>query len=180
MRVFFAIEFEQRVKEYLQEIQQQAKKHCQGGNFTRVDNFHLTLRFMGEQSKEQIANLIRVLEDTSKVNKPFSLSLQNIGRFERGNKCILWAGISRSTALSQLYSSLSQKVCSIGYQNEDRPYSPHITLARETRIEDFQRMAENLNQKPVQFEVNSVSLMESARVDNMLRYLPVAVAPLRE
>ena len=52
LRTFIAIELEQDVKEYLASVQTETQKLCRRGNYTPMDNFHLTLHFLGEINEE--------------------------------------------------------------------------------------------------------------------------------
>ncbi|HEX2924913.1 MAG TPA: RNA 2',3'-cyclic phosphodiesterase, partial [Ruminiclostridium sp.] len=96
MRVFFAIEFDEDIKSYFSEIQEKVRKYCLSGNFTLKENFHLTLRFMGEQSEGQIEKLKEVLRDAAETHS-FELKLEKMGSFRKGNRSIIWLGLSKST-----------------------------------------------------------------------------------
>ena len=58
MRVFIAIDFEEEVKDYLDGIQNIIKENSRHGNFTQKENYHITLRFMGEVNKSDVDMLI--------------------------------------------------------------------------------------------------------------------------
>ncbi len=208
MRLFFAIEFKEELKEFLFNIQQDVREHCMGGNFTSKDNFHLTLRFIGEQSPSQAEQLIAVLKDTAisfknsinsfkdselKLTKKlqpmqdggspefeigvntfgFQLRLNKIGKFDRGNKKIIWVGLKRSRELENLYNKLENTLLNYGYSKEDRGFNPHITLAREVKIEDFEQVVNKIEINTLPINVNAISLMESKRIDNKLCYVPL-------
>ena len=177
MRLFFAIEFNEELKDYLFSIQKEIRQYCIGGNFTSKDNFHLTLRFIGEQSHHQAEQLISAMKATaasleSSIEK-FELRLNKIGKFDRGNKKILWIGLQRSQELQALYNKLEINLLNIGYNKEERSFNPHITLAREVRIEGFDQLANKIKLKDNAIMVNAISLMESKRIDNKLCYVPL-------
>ena len=98
MRTFIAIELEEEVKDHLAEVQAETQKLCRRGNFTPKDNFHLTLHFLGEIEEDDIEYLQDAMYETARRNRPFTLTLDKIGFFPRGNKGIMWAGLERSTA----------------------------------------------------------------------------------
>ncbi len=201
MRLFFAIEFNEELKEYLFSIQKEIRQYCIGGNFASKDNFHLTLRFIGEQSHHQAELLISAmkataasLESSSEKIVPkcclyekerhednsvgaytsgFELRLNKIGKFDRGNKKILWIGLQRNQELQALYNKLEINLLKNGYNKEDRGFNPHITLAREVRIEGFDQLANKLKLNDTAIMVNAFSLMESKRIDNKLCYVPL-------
>lgn len=174
MRVFFAIEFEEEIKEYLAYHQQVVQNHSIRGNFTRLDNFHLTLKFIGEIEEKDISSLKEAIDILALRHKNFCLTTKSLGSFPRGNKQIIWIGLETEPLLENLYMNLEDMLAVIGYERENRPYRPHITLGREILLKnsftDIQSMME-LETKTI--KVHKVSLMESTRVKGQLTYLPL-------
>jgi len=180
MRVFFAIEFEEGLKEYLFSIQDEIRQHCRTGNFTSKENFHITLQFIGEQSQSQTEQLIAVLKETASDLSAFELRLNKVGKFDKGNRKILWVGLQKSQELEALYSRLESVMVEHGYEKESRGFSPHITLAREMRLDSFEGIANKKILDNLTIKVKSISLMESKRIDNKLCYVPIARAELQD
>ena len=58
MRIFTAVEFDGKIKEYLKEVQADIEKFSRRGNFTDENNFHLTVKFIGEVSRGDLDNII--------------------------------------------------------------------------------------------------------------------------
>lgn len=178
MRVFFAIEFEENIKEYLFNLQDEIRQNCLAGNFTFKNNFHLTLRFMGEQTHSQTEQLIEILKKTATNMKAFELILDKLGKFDKGNRKIIWVGLKHSIELDALFGQLESNLVKQGYQKEARGFSPHITLAREVRIDNFEANTNKTIVDSLAFRVKTISLMESKRVDNKLCYVPLSQAEL--
>jgi 2'-5' RNA ligase len=174
MRVFFAIEFEQDIKDYLYAIQKEIKEYCLSGNFTAKDNFHLTLRFIGEQSQSQVEKLKTALKETVVKGQAFELKIGELGKFDRKNRKIIWLGLTESRELKALYHQLESTLVKYEYAKEDRAYSPHITLAREVKTDMFEELTDKIAVNNLIVKVKSISLMESTRIDNKLCYVPVA------
>lgn len=173
MRVFFAIEFEDEIKDFLYQIQKGVRQHCISGNFTHKENFHLTLRFIGEQSQEQIEQLIISLKETAGSMQEFELKFNNLGKFDKGNKKIIWVGLQKSQNLENLHNKLERNLESRGYAKEERGYSPHVSLAREARIENYEELSGKIAVSNAAVGVKSISLMESTRINNRLCYIPI-------
>ncbi|MHB8063270.1 MAG: RNA 2',3'-cyclic phosphodiesterase [Ruminiclostridium sp.] len=173
MRVFFAIEFEEELKEYLFTIQKDIRQHCMAGNFTLKENFHLTLRFIGEQSQSQTEQLKKALKEAAVNMQEFELMLNRVGKFDKGNRKILWVGLQKSQELKALYGQLESVLVKHGYKKEDRDFNSHITLAREVKIDDYEELANKIVVDNLAIKVKSISLMESKRIDNKLCYLPI-------
>lgn len=178
MRVFFAIELDDGIKDYLSEIQQEVKSHCISGNFTFKENFHLTLRFIGEQNVQQVEKLKQLLKDVA-CNSDFELRLDKLGSFNKGNRSIIWTGLEKSLHLQELYNNMENTLFQTGYQKEERSYNPHITLAREVKMENI-GFIEKMEIEQLNVKVVSISLMESKRVNNKLAYVPLERAELQK
>jgi 2''-5'' RNA ligase len=79
MRVFIAIEFEQPIKDYLNRIQKQIMSYSTDGNFSRPENFHLTLKFIGEVEPSFLGNITAAMAQAVQGIKPFKLGLHSLG-----------------------------------------------------------------------------------------------------
>jgi RNA 2',3'-cyclic 3'-phosphodiesterase len=89
-------------------------------------NLHLTLKFLGAIDAEQRAELAAVLGDVSNSRRGFKIDCKGVGFF----KDSLWLGITPNEELSNLVSALNQAVTTLGIQSENKPFTPHITIAR--------------------------------------------------
>lgn len=172
MRLFYAIELDQATKQLLLDVQNKLKPKALKANFTRAENLHLTLRFMGETDNAYFSVLKKIQDYTAGKFQPFQLELAGPGIFERGHKSIVWWGIKQNEHLIRLQKSLEEEIRLNGFPAEAKPYSPHITLAREFVSGDNVRDVIKLL-RPVShcFDVTGISLMESTRVDGKLTYL---------
>lgn len=178
MRTFIAIEFEEEVKQYLYEIQEIAKTGCKNGNFTPKENFHLTLRFIGDADFDDIERLKEAVFHVSRQSKPFSFALSQLGFFEKGEKKIMWLGIKKSIPLYQLYNGLEKNLSRQGFSRNKQDLSPHITLAREVTLYTSPSVLQkkiSMENKTVQ--VNEISLMKSTREGRKMVYEPIYKAP---
>ena len=174
MRTFIAIELEEEVKDHLANIQIETQKLCRKGNYTPKDNFHLTLHFLGEIEEDDIEYLQDAMYETARRNRPFTLTLDQIGFFPRGNKGIMWAGLEKSTHLQRLFSTLEKSLEQQGFARERKGLSPHITLGREVEPHrSFMDVQKGVKVEPVKIAVRSISLMESARKGPKLVYVPL-------
>jgi 2'-5' RNA ligase len=176
MRVFFAVEFPDSVKQYLFTVQQEVKKASRSGNFTLPDNFHLTLRFIGEAGPESRKLLKQAMSAAACRMKPFQIALQGLGSFPRGGRHILWVGIDGSPELEDVYSCLEEELAVRGVPREGKGYTPHITLGREVALENtFSDVAAAGSVKNLTVPVSRISLMQSTRINGRLRYIPLHV-----
>lgn len=183
MRVFIAIEFEQHIKDYLSKIQKQIMSYSTHGNFSRPENFHLTLKFIGEVQPSFVDKITSAMAQSIHDIKPFKLCLHRLGNFPRGNKMIIWMGVGGELdALNLLFNQLETSLNSIGISKDTRGYSPHITLGREVQLSvPFSKVVSAIATDPQQvIEVRKISLMESTREEGRLTYIPLYRQPLAD
>ncbi|MCU1260142.1 MAG: 2-5 ligase [Bryobacterales bacterium] len=86
-------------------------------------NLHITTKFIGEWPEARLEELKRSL---AIKQAPFSIKVEGLGSFPR----VFWAGIAPSPELMALAAATDAALHELGIAKEDRPYSPHITLAR--------------------------------------------------
>lgn len=172
MRLFYAIELDDSTRQLLVESQTRLKAKALRANFTRSENLHLTLRFMGEIEAGHFSVLKRIQDHIAGKFPSFRLELSGPGLFERGHKSIVWWGVKANEQLNGLQKALEKEIRLNGFPPETKTYSPHITLAREFVTEDSMKNVMNLL-LPVNhpFHVSAISLMESTRVDGKLTYV---------
>ena len=100
-----------------------------GARWVPSDNYHLTLRFIGEVvpfQAEEIDHALAALRA-----RRFALTLAGMGTFAKGGReTQLWAGIERNPSLDLLQSKVEQAVQRTGLAPERRRFAPHVTLAR--------------------------------------------------
>lgn len=180
MRIFLAIEFTEEIKEYLYEIQQIVKKHSTKGSFTAKENFHLTLRFIGEVKENELNKLKEAIDYISLNQENFKIVFNEIGEFPRRNKKIIWIGLQPNKSLDLLHSNLEDRLEIYGYQKEERRFVPHITLGREIILtEGFNKIEKLIQVHKKEMTVNKISIMESTRKNGQLTYAPIYVKQLK-
>ena len=164
MRVFIALQFEEAFKQALLDVQTALKICGIKGNYTKPENLHLTLAFIGEYGNPQ--NILDALNDVKFT--PFELSLNGIGRFET----ILWAGLSASEQLSQNVKRIRRALSEQEIPFDRKKFMPHITLIRQyhlTKGTEFPDIAiPHLSMKITDF-----SVMRSERGKNGMIYTEI-------
>lgn len=175
MRLFIAIGVEEPIKEKLIQVQQQAKAFATKGRFSQKEHLHLTLRFIGETSEENIPLIRQALAKATEDASSFTLRVDRLGHFQKRNLHVLWTGVQENTQLLALQKNLDLQLEEhIGLTPEDRPYTAHITLGRTIRFEENWA---DVNQQVVvpemTMDVSKVTLFQSKQVKGKLRYIPL-------
>jgi len=174
MRVFLAIEFPEDIKNYLAQIQQVVREQSVVGNFTSKENFHLTLRFIGEIKSGQLDKLKAAVDQAALHMNNFQLKFNKLGQFPRGRKQIVWVGIQPNAGLNQLYNNLVAALERQGYPPEEKTFVPHITLGRQVVLkEELKIMNQRIEMDKAAVPVSKISLMESTRIKGQLTYIAI-------
>ncbi len=100
-----------------------------GTRWIEPENFHITLRFIGDVGRGEADDLHTEL---ASVRFPeFEMALSGIGTFERrGHVHMIWAGLDRPQIIVDLRDRIEAAAVRAGFQRESRKFKPHITLCR--------------------------------------------------
>lgn len=125
MRLFIAIELPAEIKRSLWML----RCDLPGARWVAPEQMHLTLAFLGEVEDEQVGPLRAAL---ARINlPPFALSFTSTGCFpNRQRPRVLWVGLAPAPRLAQLAAAVQEVLLLCDLPVEERPFSPHITLAR--------------------------------------------------
>jgi 2'-5' RNA ligase len=167
MRLFIAINFTQEICEALYGTIQKLKSNSVKGNFTRQENLHLTLAFIGDTTK--VTTVKQVMDCVNSM--PIKIKLAGLGKFPRPGGDIYWVGVEKNEALDELHNQLVSKLIEAGFTMEKRPYKPHLTLGRRIIPDrNFDLGEFNKTLQPISFEITMISLMKSERLNGKLIY----------
>ncbi len=159
MRLFIAINFDEVTKEKLIAIQNKLKV-CSAGNFSKPENLHLTILFLGEV--EDYVQVIKCIN--AHFNKLIELSFYKTGNF---NNNIYWVGIRHNPVLNELYSNICNDLIKDGFNiYQNKRFTPHVTLGRKVSL----TAKPNLLFEEFSMTATRVSLMESLRINGKLMY----------
>ena len=168
MRLFIAINFPDEVKATVAAIRDGLKAKALRGNFSFDANLHLTLIFLGECDSQQLKAVKAVMGDF--LFPKFTLMLDKVGYFKRDGGHTWWIGLKESKPLSDLQADLSERLKQKGFMLENRSFAPHITIGREVKMKLGYVQSEV---QQVDFNVTSIELMKSERINGKLTYTPV-------
>ncbi len=101
-------------------------------SWNRDGKFHLTLKFLGEIPRSRVENLSRAAGRAVEALSSFKLVVEKTGAFPNNNAPrVLWIGVSDpSGKLSELYERLEEECAKESFPRDERPFHPHLTLAR--------------------------------------------------
>ena len=96
-----------------------------------MDIIHVTLKFLGETDEAAIPQIIAAMEKAAKVAAPFEMTLKGMGSFpSKDNIKVVWVGMHGAEPLSLVAKVLEDECARLGFEKEERPFSPHLTVGR--------------------------------------------------
>lgn len=126
MRLFIGIPLAPRVVEELAALTERLKSPSDGLRWSAAAGWHITLQFLGQTNEQQYACVTVGLRQIRHAT--FKIQLEPPGFFDRSG--VFFAGVRLSRELIGLQERVVAATKPCGFVPEDRPYHPHITLAR--------------------------------------------------
>ena len=133
-----------------------------GARWIDVENYHITLRFVGDIDAPQADELINALDRIDRP--PFLLNLASVGSFGSKKPHSVWAGIEPSAELMALQGEINRICQRIGLPPDPRKFSPHVTIARlrNARLDDVVHyLTSHGNFRALPFKVSRFVVMSS-------------------
>jgi 2'-5' RNA ligase len=132
IRVFIAVNLPDQVIFWLSGIQKELKSLGLPVQWTRPENTHLTLKFLGEIPKTDVAGVCQSVEISAARFAPFEIFSKGVGVFPGLKRPrVLWTGIAgRTDLLGDLQRALDLGLNVLGFPKDDRPFTGHLTLGR--------------------------------------------------
>lgn len=182
-RIFIAIKIEAGME--LQRMTTNLKALLGNESIKWVDfrNLHLTLVFLGDTDKRRIASLINLLNDKCSGFGEFEFTLAGTGVFRNfRDPRVIWAGINQHKELIRLSEIIINALMEKGYDFDEKPLRPHITLGRIKSIRDIQNL-KKIMEKYCNVELQIVNVKEVILFESILKqtgpiYNPLARFPL--
>ena len=166
-RLFIALPFPDPVKAALNETVADLKAQGVTGNYSRPENYHITLVFVGEttQGKE----IIEAVKEVSFT--PFSVELDGGGHF----RDLYWVGLKPSEELNEYVRRLRMALDRAGISYDRKGFKPHVTVLRRA-VPLKEGAAISLSVSKASMEVTHISVMRSERIHGVLTYPEVGGA----
>jgi RNA 2',3'-cyclic 3'-phosphodiesterase len=183
MRLFIALEIPGDVKNILAAVQPDLRQaHAEVG-WTKVENLHLTLKFLGEVEAAHTNTIMQACVETASQHCGFRLALNGLGFFPNvRHPRVIWAGLKDdSSELQALHKSLEEKFYTLGFTRKEKPFNPHLTLGRIKTAKNVRQLVSRTEayQLPVlSFTIAELVLMQSQLQPGGSIYTPLVRARL--
>lgn len=166
-RIFIAINFPKKIREQLFDLN--ANWHEFPFRFTRKEDLHITLVFIGALDEEYLLKTLEALKRVGSECEPFEIKLTDATLAPTAtNAKYIWLNTDAPKELESLHKKITSALRDAGvrFKLDYYPYRPHITLARRTQ--NSQTTMQNSRQSDVlhvslnlTVKVNSFEVMES-------------------
>src|SRR2546430_1319435 len=129
MRLFIALDIPAEVRARLTEYMERARKLAPDARWARVEGLHVTLKFVGEFSDARLEEMKTALAAVKAA--PFEVTFKGVGFFPNTKAArVFWAAVDGGEELPRLASAVDMALAGLGIAREEKPYRPHLTLAR--------------------------------------------------
>jgi len=144
------------------------------------ENWHMTLKFMGNTEPQKTSQLIPELKEELLRHTSFQLKLTHLDWLPNAKKPIVLAAISgQCEPLNRLVTHIDETLTRYAFEPEAKAFRPHLSLAR-TPIDISPDVIEQLPLaiNPVIMHVNKISLKQSTSKKQTVYYSKLASFPL--
>jgi 2'-5' RNA ligase len=168
-RLFIAIDLPPKARQLLAKVQSRLKS-APAIRWTKPQQIHLTLQFLGDTPATQVEAIAAALQRNVFPLSPFTLTLNGVGVFPNLKRPgIIWVGLDgESDTLKALHRAVISATQTVGFTPEKRPFKPHLTIGRvQKRVKpgDYAAIRRTIRRNPIAeiatFSVDRISLIRS-------------------
>jgi len=183
MRLFVAVEIPKEIRTAISDLTRKIGR-VEGLRWVSEASMHLTLKFLGEVKDSLIPDIQKRLQTVAARHNIFSAGVRGAGAFpnlKRPN--VLWIGFEKSGPLRALADDIESELAELGFTRENRPFSPHLTIARVRESRGIEPAIKELSTYKDTFfgtiGVDEILLMKSVLKPTGAEYSKVAAAGLK-
>lgn len=136
MRAFVAIDLDEPIRRNVAALQDALRRRAGKLSWVAPEHLHLTIKFLGEIEASRATTICAALNRIAARAEPFDILLRGVGVFPpRGLARVLWVGVEpvftqKMDPLRGIHRACEDELAELGFARESRPFSPHLTVAR--------------------------------------------------
>ena len=133
LRAFIALEIPVSIQDAIQQQTAGLRKAANSSlvRWVPAHNLHLTLKFLGDVSTSNLQFVTQMLTREASQHPGFSLQIGRLGSFPNSRRArVIWIGIHAPAELETLQRGIESAAARLGYEAEERSFSPHLTIGR--------------------------------------------------
>lgn len=182
MRAFIGVEFSREIRDRMIDIQSMIRGNSICGRWKYIDNFHLTLKFLGEITYEQADGIYANMKNRLADCQGFNVKAWGLGCF-KGEGCLRVVFLKvhdEEDKLENLFKAVESSCIEARIPREKRKYTPHITLAQDVKLEcSFDELSEKEPAvQHIDIPVKEVSIIMSEQRQGKRVYTPIRTVSL--
>jgi 2'-5' RNA ligase len=131
VRAFIALELAEDVRRRIGDLVSSLRARVPEVRWVKPEGIHLTLRFLGDATHEQVERVGKALERAAAACPASDAAIRGLGVFpDRGQPRVLWLGLAAAPAVVALQAACEEAAVESGFAAEPRAFRPHLTLGR--------------------------------------------------
>jgi RNA 2',3'-cyclic 3'-phosphodiesterase len=188
IRAFIAIELSPAIHQALNGVMLTYKRHAlQAVHWVPEKNIHLTLRFLGDSSPQQVEKIKQSSQSLVQQYPALEINVEGSGVFPNlKHPRVIWVATQIPDSLKQLQTAIENNCRLAGFDPDTRPFSPHLTLGRvspNASSQDIEKVIKAMNEVKVgnlgQCKIERVTFFKSDLNPSGPLYTPLAYFPLK-
>lgn len=186
-RTFLALELPDAVRSTLRRRIERLARIIPEVRWADPAGLHVTLAFLGELEDIELEAATQAAATVAGLHAPFSLRLAGLGTFGSARSPrVIWVGLAGEKArLLALQAAVVDDLAACGFPREDRPFSPHLTLARIKKplTDDALATLARVQHEPppdASWRADAISVMKSELLRPAARYTALSRWPLAQ
>lgn len=186
MRIFVGIKLDDSVLLEMEKFLKPFKKMASPIKWTKPENIHVTLKFIGEVTPDKYSRIETLLDNADFKTGSIDLTIAGCGKFGKGrDMSIFWIGLDKNEKLEDLYNRIETTLQKAGIPKEERRFKPHLTVARNKKSFNFKSFFELIEenkdrriagQRVTAFQVFESRLTPEGPIYTLLKEIPLDTA----
>lgn len=166
IRLFIALEINPDVRDRIDGIISDLKSRGGKVKWVEPKNIHLTIKFLGNTEESEVEHIKSQLDQVTKGSKPIESNLTRLGGFPNLKRPrVIWVDIEKNREnIITLARDVDSALVDIGFEKDDKPFKPHLTLGRVKDNHGLNELTEYLSHytmKEIPLLFDSLCLIQS-------------------
>jgi 2'-5' RNA ligase len=182
-RLFIAVPINEQWRKLLSEQRTLLQSKLSFQKWTHPDDYHITLKFLGDTSAAQLQQILKILTNVAKTTIPFELTEKDWGTFgPQTAPNILWAGVGGDLDSLNILQKKVDQLDNLGFPAEKRIFHPHLTIARRyngnlSLTSSIKQYLPNSDEPYIHCSINEIKIFRS-HLRKQPMYEPIATFKL--
>ncbi|MGQ9455377.1 MAG: RNA 2',3'-cyclic phosphodiesterase [Armatimonadota bacterium] len=184
VRTFVAVLLADELKTRIAEVQRQAKELAPSVKWIEPENFHITLKFLGNVREDALSGIFNAVDQVAGRFPNFELSIAGLGAFPNPRSArVVWVGVKQGREeLAKLAGAIDTALTKLGFPKEAREFKSHITIGRVKNAKHLGSLAQKFDEIDAtnvgRQIVSSVAVMKSTLKPEGAVYSPLRIVEL--